>query len=165
MIAFLWPGLAAISLVYLFAGYVFIDGILTIAAAVRNREENERWWLGLVEGIIDIAAGIIAFLYPGPTAVVIVFVVAIWAIVTGILEIALAFRLRREIENEWALGLTGVVSLILGAIILVNPGAGLVGLVWAIAGYAVIFGLLMIYLAFKAGRLTPTGTGARVYTR
>jgi uncharacterized membrane protein HdeD (DUF308 family) len=168
VLAFVWPGATALALVFLFAAYALIDGVLTISAAVRNREVNERWWLGLLEGLVDIAAGVIAILFPGMTAVVAVFVVAIWAIITGILEIAAAVRLRQEISNEWALGLTGLVSVVLGVIMVINPGAGLLGLVWAIGSYAIIFGLLMIYLAASAGRYAPTGTagpGARVYTK
>ena len=168
LLAFIWPGATALALVFMFAAYALIDGIITIAASVRNREVNDRWWLGLLEGLVDIAAGVIAFLFPGMAAVVAVFVVAVWAIITGILEIAAAIRLRQEIDNEWALGLTGLVSLVLGVIMVINPGAGLMGLVWAIGSYAIIFGLLMIFLAVRAGRFAPTGTtgpGARVYTK
>jgi uncharacterized membrane protein HdeD (DUF308 family) len=168
LLAFIWPGATAVALVFLFAAYAMIDGILSIAAAVRNRETNDRWWLGLLEGLVDIAAGVIAFLFPGMAAIAAVFVIAVWAIITGILEIAAAVRLRQEINNEWALGLTGLISVVLGVILVINPGTGLVGLVWAIASYAVVFGLLMIYLAASAGRLALTGTtgsGAKVYTK
>ena len=162
VLAFIWPGITLVALVYLFATYAIIDGVLTIASAVRNREENDRWWLVLLEGIVDIAAGVIAFLFPTLAAVVLLFVVAIWAILTGLLEIAAAIRLRQEIENEWALGLTGVVSVILGVVMILNPGAGLLGFVWAIGGYAILFGILMIALAVRAGRLAEE-RGARVY--
>jgi uncharacterized membrane protein HdeD (DUF308 family) len=153
VLAFIWPGITAVALVFMFAAYAILDGILTIAAAVRNRAENDRWWLGLLEGIVDIAAGVVAFLFPGLAAITLVFVIAIWAIVTGVLEIAAAIRLRKEITNEWALGLTGLVSVILGVIMVLNPSAGLVGMVWVIASYAIIFGILMLVLAFNAGRM------------
>ncbi len=152
VLAFIWPGMTALVLVFLFAAYAILDGILTIAASVRSRVANDRWWVMLLEGIVDIAAGVIAFLFPGLAAIVLVFMIAIWAIITGLLELVTAIRLRREITNEWALGLAGVVSIILGVIMIVNPGAGLIGLVWAIAGYAIIFGILMIVLAIRAGR-------------
>ncbi len=157
VLAFLMPGLTAFALVYLFAAYAVLDGILTIASSVRNRVTNDRWWLSLLEGIVDIIAGVLAFLFPGLAAITLLFLIAIWAIITGILEIAAAIRLRREITNEWALALTGVVSIILGAIIVINPGAGLLGLVWAIGGYAIIFGVLMLILAFRANRMTRVG--------
>jgi uncharacterized membrane protein HdeD (DUF308 family) len=168
LVAFLWPGVTALALVFLFAAYAVLDGILTIAGSVRNREGNDRWWLGMLEGMVDIAAGVIAFLFPGAAAIVAVFVIAVWAIITGLLEIAAAIRLRQEINNEWALGLTGLVSVVLGVIMVINPGAGLLGLVWAIGSYAIIFGALMIYLAVSAGRFAPStesGTGARIYTK
>jgi uncharacterized membrane protein HdeD (DUF308 family) len=161
ILAFIWPGVTAVALVYLFGAYALLDGILTIGSVVRNREENDRWWLGLLEGLVSIAAGAVAFLFPTLAAVTLLFVIAIWAILTGLLEIAAAIRLRREITNEWALGLGGLVSIALGVIMIVNPGAGLVGLVWAIGGYAVLFGILMLFLAIRAGRLAET-EGMRV---
>lgn len=164
VLAFIWPGMTAVALVFMFAAYAILDGILSIAAAVRNREENDRWWLGLLEGIVDIAAGVIAFLFPTLAAITLLFIIAIWAIITGILELVAAIRLRREIENEWALGLTGVVSIALGVIMVLNPGAGLIGLVWAIGGYAILFGILMIALAIRAGRLADRA-GANVYSK
>ena len=164
VLAFIWPGLTAIALVYLFAGYALVDGVLTIASSVRNREENDRWWLGLIEGLVSIAAAVIAVLIPQVAAVTLVFVIAIWAIVTGILEIAAAIRLRHEIDNEWALGLGGLVSVVLGVIMIIFPNAGVLGLVWAIAGYAIAFGLLMLYLAIAAPKLMERYRGARVYS-
>lgn len=163
VLAFIWPGITAVALVFMFAAYAILDGVLTIAAAIRHREENDRWWLVLLEGIVDIAAGVIAFLFPGLAAITLVFLIAIWAIITGVLEIAAAIRLRKEINNEWALGLTGLVSVVLGVVMVLNPGAGLLGLVWVIASYAIIFGILMLLLAFNAGRMAREH-GARVYT-
>lgn len=162
ILAFIWPGLTAVALVFLFAAYAILDGVLTIAAAIRSRETNDRWWLGLLEGLVSIAAGVIAALFPTLAAVTLLFVIAIWAIITGLLELAAAIRLRREIENEWALGLTGVVSIILGVIMILNPGAGLIGFVWAIAGYAILFGILMIILAFRLGRMERRNDRVRV---
>jgi uncharacterized membrane protein HdeD (DUF308 family) len=161
IIAFLWPEITVVALVYLFAAYAIFDGVLSIIAAFRNRATNDRWWLGLLEGLIDIAAGVVAFLFPTMAAVVAVFVVAFWAIATGILEIAAAIQLRKEIQGEWALALTGVVSIVLGVIMIIFPSAGLIGLVWAIAGYAIVFGALMIYLAVTASR--KAAGAARVY--
>jgi uncharacterized membrane protein HdeD (DUF308 family) len=159
VLAFIWPGSTALVLVFLFAAYAILDGLLTLVVSVRNREANDRWWVLLLEGIVDIAAGVIAFLFPGLAAIVLVFMIAIWAIITGLLELVTAIRLRREITNEWALGLAGFVSILLGVIMIISPGAGLIGLVWAIAGYAIIFGILMIILAVRAGQLAIRGSG------
>lgn len=155
IIAFIFTGATAFALVYVFGAYAILDGVLAIISSVRHQAVHDRWWLLLLEGIVDIAAGVIAFLFPGLAAITLVFVVAIWAIITGLLEIAAAIRLRREINNEWFLGLTGLVSIILGIIMIINPAAGLVGLVWAIGGYAIIFGILMIILALRLGRAAP----------
>lgn len=162
VLAFLWPGMTAVALVFLFAAYTIVDGILNIASAFRTRTANDRWWLLLLEGIVDIATGVIAFIFPTLAAIVLVFVFAIWAIVTGLLQLIMAIRLRREITNEWLLGLGGVASILLGVIMIINPGAGLIGLVWAIAGYAIVFGVLMIVLAFRAGRMADTRRGPEI---
>lgn len=164
ILAFIWPGSSAVALVFLFGAYAVLDGILTIAASVRNRVNNDRWWMGLLEGIVDIAAGVIAFVFPTLAAITLVFVIAIWAIITGLLEIATAIRLRREIDNEWSLGLAGVVSILLGVIMVINPGAGLIGLVWAIALYAVLFGIFMLVLAIRAGRFGQRGGERQIYS-
>jgi uncharacterized membrane protein HdeD (DUF308 family) len=159
ILSFIWPGATALVLVFLFAAYAVLDGVLTIAVGIRNRSLNDRWWVLLLEGLVDIAAGVIAFLFPGLAAIVLVFLIAVWAILTGLLELVTAIRLRQEISNEWALGLAGVISILLGVVMIINPGAGLVGLVWAIAGYAIIFGILMIVLAIRAGRFATIGSG------
>lgn len=156
--AFIWPGLTALALIFLFGAYSILDGILTISASLRNRTANDRWGWMLLEGVVDIIAGVIVFVFPAITAVVAVFVIAIWAIIRGLLELVMAIRLRQEINNEWLLALGGIASIILGVIMIINPGAGLIGLVWAIAGYAIVFGILMIALAFRAGRM---GEGRR----
>lgn len=150
VLAYLWPGLTAIALVFMFGAYAVFDGVITLAASFRSRATNSRWWLGLLEGIVSIIAGIVAFVYPTPTAIALVFVIAIWAVITGILEIAAAIRFRDEIKGEWALALTGLVSIILGVVLFTNPGAGVLGVTWAIAGYAIVFGILMIYMAITA---------------
>lgn len=168
VLAFVWPGITLIALVYVFAAYALIDGILTIVWAFRNREVLDRWWLGLLEGIVDIAAGVIAFLFPTLAALTLLFVIAAWAIITGVLEIATAIRMRREIENEWTMGLAGLASVILGAILVLSPGAGLLGLVWVIGIWAVIFGIAMIALAIRLGKVTDTTTttgGSRIYPK
>ncbi len=164
IIAIVSPQITLIALIYVFAAYALIDGILTIAWSVRNRELNDRWWLGLLEGIVDIAAAVIAVLFPTLAALTLLFVIAIWAIITGLLEIAAAIRLRAEIENEWAMGLAGAASVILGIVLILNPGPGLVGLVWVIAIWAIIFGILMIALAFRLNSVHTTGGGSKIYT-
>jgi uncharacterized membrane protein HdeD (DUF308 family) len=167
VLAFIWPGLTALVLVFMFGIYAVFDGVLTLASAFRARASNPRWWLGVLEGIVSIAAGLIAFIWPAQTAVALVFVIAAWAILTGILEIAAAIRLRDEIKGkgEWAIALTGVVSIILGVVLLINPGNSILALTWVIASYAIIFGLLMIYLAITARSQIDRGGGQTVPDR
>src|SRR5215208_118153 len=160
LLAFFWPGITLFVLVIFFGAYMFVDGIFAIIAAVRAAGEEERWWLLLIEGILGVLAGLVAFFWPGLTALALLYFIAAWAIVTGIMEIVAAVRLRQEIEGEWALGLSGLLSVIFGVLLVVLPApAGLLSLVWLIGAYAVATGVLLLILAFRvrseAGREAP----------
>ena len=152
--ALIWPGLTALTLVFWLGAYLVIDGVIAVITGLRHHATNDRWWLLLIEGVLGILAGIAAFVFPVAATFALLIVIAAWAILSGVFEIAAAVRLRREIHNEWALGLMGVLSIVLGIILLVNPTAGLLGVVWAIGIYAILFGLLNLWLAFTAGRYT-----------
>ena len=148
--AFVVPGITLFVLVILFGAYMLVDGVFAIVAAIRAAGNEARWWVLLVEGILGVLAGGIAFAWPSITALALLYVVAAWAIFTGILEIAGAIRLRREIEGEWALGLSGALSLLFGILLVVIPApAGLLSLVWLIGAYALAFGVLLLVLAFR----------------
>jgi len=149
VLAFVWPGITLWALVLLFGAYMLVDGIFAIVAAVRAAGREARWWLLLVEGVLGVLAGFVAFLLPGITALALLYLVAAWAIFTGILQIVGAVRLRREIEGEWALILGGVLSVIFGVLLAVLPGPGILALVWLIGAYAVVSGMLLIVLAFR----------------
>lgn len=149
ILAFMWPGITLQVLVLLFGAYALVDGIFAIIAALAGRTEGIPWWALLLEGIVGIGAGIVTLFWPGITAFVLLIMIAAWAIVTGIFEIAAAVRLRKEIEGEWILAVSGVVSLLFGILLLVNPLAGALALVWMIAAYQIIFGILLIALGFK----------------
>jgi uncharacterized membrane protein HdeD (DUF308 family) len=146
--AFVWPGLTILSLTFVFGFYALLDGIFAIVAAWNNRSQ-ERWWVLLLEGLLGIAAGVIAFISPGVAALALLSVIAAWAIITGVLEIVAAIRLRQEIENEWWLGLGGLASIIFGVLLLIWPGSGLVTISWIIGVYAVAFGIMMLMLGFR----------------
>jgi uncharacterized membrane protein HdeD (DUF308 family) len=145
LVAIFWPGITLVSLVFLFGAYALVDGIVAIVSAFRSGE----WWPLLLEGVVGIAAGVGAFLWPGITALALLYLIAAWAILTGILEIVAAVRLRKVIENEWWLALGGVASIILGVILVAAPGVGALGLVWAIGVYALVFGITLIALGFR----------------
>jgi uncharacterized membrane protein HdeD (DUF308 family) len=162
VVAFLWPGITLLVLVAFFGAYMFIDGVIATVQAWRFRHDRERWPMLALEGVLGIAIGVITFFWPGITALAWLFTIAAWAIVTGILEIVLAIRLRREIKNEIFVLLTGVLSIALGIVLFLMPLAGLVAWVWVIGAYAIVFGVLLLGLAFrlrKAGESTASPTG------
>ncbi len=154
IIAFIYPGATVLALVLIFGIYAIIDGVLAIIAAFQMREVVDRWWVVLLEGLADIAAGVIALVNPVLTAGALLLLIAFWAVFTGIMEIIAAIRLRQEIKNEWALILTGILSIILGVFLFAFPGVGSLAVVWTIGFYAVFFGGLMIYLAFQVRSLS-----------
>ena len=149
LLAFILPDITLTVLVLLFGAYMLVDGILAIVAAVRTRGSDTRWGLLIVEGVLGVLAGIIAFVWPGITALALLYLIAAWSIVTGVLEIVAAIRLRREIEGEWALILGGILSVLFGVLLAVLPGPGILALVWLIGAYAVAFGVILIVLAFR----------------
>jgi uncharacterized membrane protein HdeD (DUF308 family) len=125
-------------------------------------EEGKPMGSLIVVGILGIAAGVVTFLWPGMTALVLLLFIASWAVLMGVFEIAAAVRLRKHIENEWLLGLSGVVSIIFGVLMFLQPGAGALAVVWLIGSFAIFFGILLIALGFRlkglAGRLATGGT-------
>lgn len=160
ILAFAWPGITLFVLVIFFGAYLLVDGIFAIVAAVRAAGEEARWWLLLIEGILGVVAGLVAFFWPGLTALALLYLVAAWAIVTGIMEIVGAIRLRQEIVGEWALILSGVLSFIFGVLLVVIPArAGLLSLTWLIGIYAIAFGVIMLVLAFRVRGLARSAEG------
>jgi len=153
IMALVWPGLTLGVLVILFGVYVLLEGILALAAAFRHRTETS-WWLLLVEGIAGIVAGVFAFIWPTLTAVVLLIFIGVWAILTGIFEVCAAMQLRQEMAGEWVLGVAGILSILIGILLIANPGAGALAVVWLIGIYAILFGVLLMYLGFKARRYT-----------
>ncbi len=147
--AFVWPGLTLLFLITLFGVYAFIDGIIAVVVSIQERSTVRYWWVLLLEGIAGILIGILTFIHPGVTAVALLYFIAAWAIITGIFEIAAAFSRRSSMAREWTLALSGVLSIILGILLLTAPGAGLITLVFFIAFYALLFGILLIIRAFQ----------------
>ncbi len=151
------PGITLTFLVYLFGAYALISGVAAAATALRYNKE-EGWALLLVEGILGILAGVVAFVWPGITAFAFLFLIAAWAIVTGIMEIVAAFVLPLGTGREWLLGLAGVASIIFGVLLVYRPVAGLVALVWLFGIYAIVFGILYIVGYFRTRSLASSLT-------
>lgn len=154
VLAFISPAATVLALVLIFGIYAIADGVLALFAAFQMRKDFSHWWVVLLEGLAGILVGIIAVVYPVLTAGTLLLLIAFWAVFTGIMEIIAAIRLRNEIKNEWLLILTGILSVILGVLLVAFPLTGSLAVVWMIGFYAVIFGVLMIFLAFKVRGLS-----------
>jgi uncharacterized membrane protein HdeD (DUF308 family) len=135
LLAFTWPGMTLGALVLLFGVYAFANGMLAFAAAFSNSTDTP-WGILVLEGAVSIAAASAIFLFPGITAVVLLYVMAMWAIVTGVFQIGAAIQLRKEIEGEVWLGLAGLASVLFGVVLLARPGIGALAVVWIIGGSA-----------------------------
>jgi len=149
VVTFFAPGISLTALVLLFGAFAFVDGILAVMGAIRRHGTGERWWLLLLQGIAGVAAGILAPLMPGLTALVLLYVIAAWALITGGFELAAAIRLRKAINDEWLLALSGIASIALGVLLVLFPGAGALALVLWIGAYAFVSGILLTALAFR----------------
>ena len=149
VLAFVWPGLTLVTLVLFYGAFALVDGVIALVAAFSGGAKPlPTWWLVIV-GLLGIAAGIVTFVMPGITALLLIIFIGAWALVHGIFEIIGAIQLRKEIDNEWMLILSGVVSVLFGLIVLIAPGAGALGLVWVIAAYSIVFGISFVALAFR----------------
>jgi uncharacterized membrane protein HdeD (DUF308 family) len=151
ILAIALPGLTLLWLVALFAAFALITGGVSVVAAIRNRKTEDHWWLALVLGLVSLGAGVIAIIHPDLTALVLVLLMGANAIVTGILDISMAARLRKAaFRGKGLLVLAGLVSLAFGILVFLFPGAGALALVWIISFYAVLSGILLLAAAWRA---------------
>jgi len=149
VLAVAWPGITLAALVIVYGAYALADGVLALVAAWQVRDAGRPFGWLIVVGLLGIAAGVVTFLWPGITAMALLMLIAAWAFMMGIFQIAAAIRLRKEIEGEWMLLLSGVLSVAFGALMVVYPGAGALAMLSLIAGYALVFGVLLIVLGFR----------------
>jgi uncharacterized membrane protein HdeD (DUF308 family) len=149
VLTILRPGVTLAVLILLFGGYAIANGVFTIITAVANRHGESRWGSLLVSGVLSIAFGVAAFLMPDITAVLLLYIIAGWAILTGVSEIFTAVRLRKVITGEWLLVIAGVVSIAFGCFLVVFPGAGALAVTLWIGVYALMVGILLIALALR----------------
>jgi uncharacterized membrane protein HdeD (DUF308 family) len=161
ILAFAWPGATLFAICILFGAYAFVDGVFAIVAAVRAAQAHERWWPFVLEGIVGLAIAAITFYDVRITFVALFFTVAVWAFITGILEIAAGIQLRKSIANEFLLILAGLASIVFAILMFWHPIAATLAIVWIIATYAIIFGIIIIALAFRLrGHSAPAGAVA-----
>jgi len=164
VLTLVWPKSAITALVLLFGAFVLVDGIVAVVSGIQLRQYFKYWWALLLEGLAGIAIGIMTFISPNTAALVLLYFIAAWAILTGIFEIVAALEFRNLIPGEWATFIAGLLSVVLGIMLFVYPSAGAVGLIWAIALYAIAFGIMEIVFAFRLrglGReLEPKQTSA-----
>jgi uncharacterized membrane protein HdeD (DUF308 family) len=163
LLIFARPGISLQVLVYVFGIYVLVEGILGVSLAIEARKTIDSWGALLLWGLLGIAVGILAFVRPDITALALLFYIAFWAIASGVLEIAVAIRLREVIHNEWFLILAGLVSVAFGVVLIARPDAGAVAVLSLIGAYAIVVGVLLLIFAFKvrsfvgkvAGKVAP----------
>ena len=149
IIAFVYPGLTIATLVLFFGAWVLIDGIFRIVGAIGHRASDPDWGWQLVIGILGIVVGLLTFHAPQITALALVIYIAAWALMIGASEIAIAVKMRREIKGEWFLILMGLASIVFAVLLLWNPIAGAAAVIWLVAWYAVVIGILAIFFGFR----------------
>jgi uncharacterized membrane protein HdeD (DUF308 family) len=163
--AFFWPGITLAVLVLFYGAYLFADGIMAVVWALMGRRAGPFPWGVFLAGLVSIVGGLVTFFMPGLTALVLLYLIAAWAIVRGIFEIIAAFHLRRELTNEWLLALNGVLSVLFGILLIAAPGAGALAVLWMIGTFAIIVGILMIMLGFRLKGLQGTAARRPAYGR
>ena len=152
ILAFVWPGQTLFALTILFGAYAFVDGIFALAAALGGWG-GSRWWALLIEGIVGLVIAFIVWEQPVYSTVGLVYAVAFWAIITGIMEIVAGLQLREVINNEWLYILAGIVSIAFGVLVIRNPSAGSLAVAYLVGWYAIIFGILELGLAYRLNHM------------
>jgi uncharacterized membrane protein HdeD (DUF308 family) len=160
ILAWAWPGVTLVTLVLFWGAYALIDGVAALVGGWRTKDGGKPMWTVVLVGLVGIAAGIFTFVQPAVTAIALLMLIAVWAIVHGVFEIWAAIRLRKEIRNEWLLILSGVLSVAFGVLMILYPGAGALAVLTLIGAFAVAYGALLVVLAFKLKRHATTGTPA-----
>jgi uncharacterized membrane protein HdeD (DUF308 family) len=162
LLALIWPSITLVALVILWGAYSLVDGVMELYLAISHKgwPRADRWTHGLL-GALGVAAGLVALFWPGITAMVLLVVIAVWAIIGGVLEIVAAIRLRKAIGNEWFLGLSGLLSVVLGVILLASPDTGALALVVTIGIFAILWGVVLVLLSLRLRKLAQASAQAQ----
>jgi uncharacterized membrane protein HdeD (DUF308 family) len=155
ILAIAWPGMTIAVLVGIFGVYAIIDGLTNLFIGFSRGRTGDRPWAHVVEGLVGIGAGVLAFLWPGITALALVLFIAVWAVATGVFEIVAAIRLRKVVKGEWLLALSGVLSVAFGLLVFAFPGAGAVGIAFVLGTYAIAAGLILVMLGIRLRSRVP----------
>jgi uncharacterized membrane protein HdeD (DUF308 family) len=158
VLALAWPDMTLLALVALFAAYALLSGIVSIIGAIRNRSADQEWWMLLLLGLVALGAGIVAIVHPGLTALILILLIGANALLSGVLDIATAIRLRKVVQDEWLLMLSGAASVIFGILVFLFPGAGALAMIWIISLYAMVTGILLLGLALRLRAKAKAGT-------
>lgn len=148
VVTLVWPGITLLALVYVFAAYAIVNGLFTIAGAFREANKGSRGWM-IFSGVVGVIAGIVVATWPAITAIVLLWLIGAWFVVTGLLEIIASVHARRRIDSDWSLMLAGVLSVIFGVVLVIWPAAGALSLAWLIGILAIILGVSLFYLAYR----------------
>jgi len=156
LLAWAWPGATLITLTLFWGAYALVDGIAALWSWWHARGSGKAMWQIVLIGVLGIAAGLFTFISPGITAIALLLLIAVWAIANGVFQIAAAIKLRKEIDNEWLMILSGALSVVFGALMIASPGAGALAVLWIIGAFAVAYGVLLVLFAFKLRKLPTT---------
>ena len=157
LVGLFYPAATLVTLILFYGAFALVDGVFAVVSAVRGKEgAGPRWWLALV-GVIAIVAGLVTFFWPGITALALMTVIGVWALIYGVVEIVGAIRLRKEIDNEWLLLMHGVIAVLFGVMALVRPGAGALALIWLIGSFALASGIVLVLFAFRLKKHAAAG--------
>jgi uncharacterized membrane protein HdeD (DUF308 family) len=162
--AFVWPSVTFEVLVLLFGAYAFVDGVLVLSFGLMAAGDGEQWWPLVLSGILGIGLGVVTFARPETMALALVYVVGFWAIVTGLLEIVAAIRLRDVVSGEWLMALSGALSIIFGVLVVAQPDSGALALVYLFGFYAILAGVSQIGLGFRMRGLNEDVSKAPIRT-
>ena len=152
LLLFVWPFISLAVLVLLFGAYAMADGLFSIVATATVPANSSRWWSLLIGGVLSFIVGLMTFIWPGITALALLYLIALRAVVIGVIEIVAANRLRREITGGWVLALSGIISILFGLMMLIYPAAGALVVIWFIGLYAFVTGVTLLVLAFRLHR-------------
>lgn len=160
VVTLVWPGITLWAVVITWGTFALLDGVGTLVAAFSRDVVRGRGWL-VAHGVLGVAAGLLAFTWPDITGLVLLFVIAVWAFLSGLAKLVTAISLRRELRHEWVLGAVGLLSMGFALVLVITPGAGVLVITWLIGWYAIVLGLALLVLAWEVRReVAGTARGA-----